>query len=62
MFTIYIIFFSHFNYKWFIIYQYKSMDDILLNKKKITVLKLLFFWELLRFERDIEKELLTSTL
>lgn len=38
------------------------MDDILLNKKKITVLKLLFFWELLRFERDIEKELLTSTL
>lgn len=41
------------------------MDDFLLNKKKITVLKLLFFWELLRFERDIEKELkesLTSTL
>lgn len=41
------------------------MDDILLNKKKITVLKLLFFLELLRFERDIEKvlkELLTSTL
>lgn len=33
------------------------MDDILLNKKKIIVLKLLFFWELLRFERDIEKEL-----
>lgn len=41
------------------------MDDFLLNKKKIPVLKLLFFWELLRFERDIEKELkesLTSTL
>lgn len=33
------------------------MDDFLLNKKKIIVLKLLFFWELLRFERDIEKEL-----
>lgn len=38
------------------------MDDILLNKKKIIVLKLLFFWELLRFERDIEKELLISML
>lgn len=41
------------------------MGDFLLNKKKITVLKLLFFWELLRIERDIEKKLkesLTSTL
>lgn len=41
------------------------MDDILLNKKKMIVLKLLFFWELLRFESDIEKflkELLISML